>query len=72
MFRPTDRLRALLLLGTIVIAVFLVTALFGRVWCGWGCPQTVYLEFLFRPIERLFEGGRSGSSALDRAGCAVN
>jgi cytochrome c oxidase accessory protein FixG len=49
----------LALLGiTIVIAVFLVTALFGRVWCGWGCPQTVYLELLFRPIERWLEGSR--------------
>jgi cytochrome c oxidase accessory protein FixG len=43
---------------TIVIAVFLVTALFGRVWCGWGCPQTVYLEMVFRPIERWLEGSR--------------
>jgi cytochrome c oxidase accessory protein FixG len=37
--------------------------LFGRVWCGWACPQTVYLEFVFRPIERLFNGtpGRGGA-----------
>ncbi|HRV82537.1 MAG TPA: cytochrome c oxidase accessory protein CcoG, partial [Planctomycetota bacterium] len=27
-----------------------------RVWCGWACPQTVYMEFLYRPIERLMEG----------------
>ena len=33
-----------------------MTALLGRVWCGWGCPQTVYLEFLYRPIERLWDG----------------
>jgi cytochrome c oxidase accessory protein FixG len=58
MFRPSEGF-ALALLGiTIVIAVFLVTALFGRVWCGWGCPQTVYLELVFRPIERLLEGSR--------------
>ena len=38
------------------LTIFLVTALFGRVWCGWICPQTVYLEFVYRPIERLFEG----------------
>ena len=65
-FLPTDTLLLMLLLGSIVITIFLLTALFGRVWCGWGCPQTVYMEFLFRPIERLFEGGRSGSLALDR------
>lgn len=57
-FRPSDGFVLALLGLTVVLAVFLVTALFGRVWCGWGCPQTVYLEFVFRPIERLFEGSR--------------
>jgi cytochrome c oxidase accessory protein FixG len=66
-FLPTDTLILMLLLGSAVIAVFLFSALFGRVWCGWGCPQTVYMEFVFRPIERLLEGGRSGSLAMDKA-----
>ena len=65
-FLPTDTLLLMLLLASIVITIFLLTALFGRVWCGWGCPQTVYMEFLFRPIERLLEGGRSGSLILDK------
>ncbi len=65
-FLPTDTLLLMLLLGSAVIAIFLFSALFGRVWCGWGCPQTVYMEFVFRPIERLLEGGRSGSLALDK------
>ena len=57
-FRPSEGF-ALALLGiTIVLAVFFVTALFGRVWCGWGCPQTVYLELVFRPVERWLEGSR--------------
>jgi cytochrome c oxidase accessory protein FixG len=50
------------------------TAVLGRVWCGWACPQTVFLEALFRPIERLFNGPRNvaqrraGKGAiLDRA-----
>jgi cytochrome c oxidase accessory protein FixG len=34
------------------------TALLGRVWCGWACPQTVFLEGIFRPIERLINGPR--------------
>ncbi|HEY0971650.1 MAG TPA: cytochrome c oxidase accessory protein CcoG [Gemmatimonadales bacterium] len=67
-FLPTDTLLFMLLLLSVVVTIFLLTALFGRVWCGWGCPQTVYMEFLFRPIERLVEGGRSGSLALDREG----
>lgn len=67
-FLPTDTLLLMLLLASILITIFLLTALFGRVWCGWACPQTVYMEFLFRPIERWVEGGRSGSLALDRQG----
>lgn len=55
-FLPTDTLLLALLLIILFVTVFLVTALFGRIWCGWACPQTVYLEFIYRPIERLFEG----------------
>jgi cytochrome c oxidase accessory protein FixG len=67
-FLPTDTfLLALLLLG-IVVGIFLLTALFGRVWCGWACPQTVYMEFLYRPIERWIEGKRSDQLKLDRQG----
>lgn len=41
------------------------TAVLGRVWCGWACPQTVFLEAVFRPIERLINGPRN--VALRRA-----
>ena len=58
-FLPTDTLLLALTMMTIFISVFLLTALFGRVWCGWGCPQTVYMEFVFRPIERLFEAKKN-------------
>lgn len=67
-FLPTDTLLFMLFLFSAIIGIFLLTALFGRAWCGWACPQTVYLEFLFRPIERLFEGGYAGSRKLDRDG----
>lgn len=62
-FLPTDTLLLALFMIGVFVAVFLLTALFGRVWCGWACPQTVYLEFVYRPIERLLEGepgGRGG------------
>jgi polyferredoxin len=55
----TDTVLLMLLLVTIVVTVFLLTALFGRVWCGWACPQTVYMELVYRPIERLLEGSRA-------------
>jgi cytochrome c oxidase accessory protein FixG len=67
-FLPTDTLLFMLFLGTVIITVFLLTALFGRVWCGWGCPQTVWMEYLFRPVERLIEGGPNGSLAIDKGG----
>jgi len=65
-FRPSEGFLLALLGLTVVATVFLVTALFGRVWCGWGCPQTVYLELVFRPIERLLEGGRGQKLTLVR------
>lgn len=55
-FLPTDTLLLALFVVSLVVGVFLVTAMFGRVWCGWMCPQTVYLEFVYRPLERLFDG----------------
>jgi cytochrome c oxidase accessory protein FixG len=67
-FLPTDGVLLMLLLLSIFLCVVIVTAVLGRAWCGWGCPQTVYMEFLFRPIERLFEGGRNEQLKLDRKG----
>lgn len=65
-FRPSDGFLMMLLGLVIVLAVFLLTALFGRVWCGWACPQTVYLEHVFRPIERWLERRRGlrGAKAI--------
>jgi cytochrome c oxidase accessory protein FixG len=38
--------------------LFVLTSLFGRVWCGYACPQTVFLEGVFRRVERWIEGPR--------------
>ncbi|MEM8873564.1 MAG: cytochrome c oxidase accessory protein CcoG [Planctomycetota bacterium] len=61
-FLPTDTLLLALLMLGVGIGIFFLTAVFGRVWCGWACPQTVYLEYVFRPIDRLLGGvaGRGG------------
>lgn len=45
-----------LVLASIVLALALVTSLFGRVWCGWACPQTVFIDGVYRRIERWTEG----------------
>jgi cytochrome c oxidase accessory protein FixG len=64
-FLPTDTLLLMLFGISILIGIFLLTALFGRVWCGWACPQTVWMEYLFRPLERVLEGGHNRSRLLD-------
>ena len=66
-FWATDSLYLMFSVGALGISLFLFTALVGRVWCGWACPQTVYLEFLFRPLERLIEGNASQRRRLDEA-----
>jgi cytochrome c oxidase accessory protein FixG len=48
-------------------SLFYVTALFGRVWCGWTCPYTVFLEHVFRRVERLIDGDASARRQLDKA-----
>ena len=49
--------------GIVFVALF--TVIFGRVFCGWVCPQTVFLEFLFRPIEWAIEGNPAQQKKLD-------
>jgi len=67
-FLATDGVLLMLLLLSIFVLVIWLTALLGRGWCGWACPQTVYMELLFRPIERLIEGDRPRQIALDKRG----
>lgn len=67
-FRPSEGALLMLLGLTVVLTVFFVTALWGRVWCGYGCPQTVYLELVFRPIERWLEGPPARQRQLDAQG----
>lgn len=66
--RATDGVLLMLLLLIIFVTIFAVTAWIGRAWCGWACPQTVYMELLFRPLERWLEGGRNAQLRLDREG----
>lgn len=48
-------------------SLFFVTALFGRVWCGWACPQTVFLDHIYRRIERWIDGDAVQRRALHNA-----
>jgi polyferredoxin len=59
----------LLGLAMIIFFVFitLFTVVFGRVWCGWACPQTIFMEMVFRKIEYWIEGDANQQKALDKA-----
>ncbi len=48
-------------------SLFYVTALFGRLWCGWACPYTVFLEHLYRRVERWIDGDAVKRRKLDAA-----
>ena len=65
-FFPTDTLMLAIAMIAIFVIIFFVTALFGRVWCGWACPQTVYLDFLFRPIDRALGFAKGGKGRLTK------
>ncbi len=62
---PQDFIYLAALLIICAYSLFLFTAIFGRVWCGFACPQTVYTE-IFMWFERKIEGDRSARMRLDR------
>jgi cytochrome c oxidase accessory protein FixG len=64
---PQDFIYLTALLIIAAYALFLFTAVAGRLWCGYACPQTVYTE-MFMWIERQFEGDRAARMKLDSGG----
>lgn len=50
-----------------MVCIVLFTAVYGRVWCGWACPQTIFMELVFRRIEFLIEGDWLQQKKLDKA-----
>lgn len=58
----------LIVLGIITLLVFIIlfTVIFGRLFCGWACPQTIFMEFVFRQIEYWIEGDYHLQKKLDR------
>ncbi|MGB2088196.1 MAG: cytochrome c oxidase accessory protein CcoG, partial [Psychroflexus salarius] len=53
-----------MIIGVVFIAFF--TVAFGRIFCGWICPQTIFLEMVFRRIEYAIEGDRNKQMKLDK------
>lgn len=53
-----------MLIGVVFVALF--TVVFGRIFCGWICPQTIFMEMVFRRIEYWIDGDRSAQMKLDK------
>jgi cytochrome c oxidase accessory protein FixG len=66
-FWPQDfHLFVLIMIATVVF-VFLFTAVYGRIFCGWICPQTIFMEMVFRKVEYWIDGDAQKQRALDAA-----
>ncbi len=66
-FNSQDVWLVVLIALSFVFALLFVTAWRGRIWCGWACPQTVFLEAFFRPLERFIDGPRERRLKLESA-----
>ncbi len=64
-FWPQDTFVMLLLMLSFILFVILFTVTYGRIWCGWLCPQTIFLEIVFRRIEKWIEGSPAKQRKLD-------
>lgn len=65
-FTPRDTLFLVLIGLFAAFSLFLFTSLAGRLWCGFACPQTVFLEEWIRPIESAIEGERGKRISRDK------
>ena len=66
-FWAQDTFIMALLMLSFVFFILLFTVTFGRIWCGWACPQTIFLEMIFRKIEFLIEGDFKKRHKLDQS-----
>jgi len=66
MFWPQDFHLIVMVFLTMILFIVLFTVVFGRLFCGWICPQTIFMEFVFRRIEYLIEGNAAAQRRLSR------
>lgn len=55
-FHGVDPVLIFLLVASALFLIGFITSLYGRIWCGWACPQTVFIQNLFMKIETFIEG----------------
>lgn len=64
-FWAQDTFILALLMLSFIFFIVLFTVTYGRIWCGWACPQTIFLEMIFRKVEYLIEGDHKKQSKLN-------
>ena len=67
LFWPQDMIIFAVALLIFITGIIVFTTAFGRLWCGWTCPQTVMMEMVFRKLEYLIEGDAIAQKKLDAA-----
>ena len=63
-FAAQDMWLIFFLITGLGFSLFFITSLLGRIWCGWACPHTVFLDFVYRRIERWIDGDAVARKAL--------
>jgi cytochrome c oxidase accessory protein FixG len=66
-FWPQDFYLFVLATLSLIVFIVLFTVILGRLWCGWACPQTIFMEMVFRKIEYWIEGDARKQIALSKA-----
>ncbi len=66
-FAPQDFYLFVLAMLTFMVFIVLFTVVFGRVFCGWFCPQTIFMEMVYRKIEYWIEGDANAQRRLNKA-----
>lgn len=66
-FYGVDPILFFLIVAFSLFLVAFMTSIFGRIWCGWACPQTVFIQTLFLKVEAFFEGSARERRALESA-----
>jgi cytochrome c oxidase accessory protein FixG len=65
-FWPQDFHLLVISLLLSIVFIILFTVVFGRIFCGWMCPQTIFMEMVFRKVEYFIEGDRTKQIKLDK------
>ena len=67
LFTPQDFHLFVMVMITFIVFIILFTVVFGRLFCGWVCPQTIFMEMVFRKIEYWIEGDANAQRRLNKA-----